>query len=95
MEFEWDDEKASTNLRKHGVAFEDALAVFDDPDEWTDRGKEVRGERRLVTVAMVRPEVYLSVVYTERGDVFRLISARPSSRKERRGYEQRRTHRSP
>ena len=41
MEFEWDRTKAEQNLRKHGVAFEDAVDLFDDPRHLTQEGKIV------------------------------------------------------
>jgi uncharacterized protein len=66
--FEWDDNKATRNYRKHGVSFEEATDVFDDPfsigelDDW-----EAYGEERFILVGMAGARL-LSVVYTERGE---------------------------
>ena len=90
MEFDWDPVKARANLAKHGVSFEAAKAVFDDPlaverlDDSVDYG-----ESRFVIVGIVR-DLLLSVVYVERNRAVRLISARRASRKEQDDYFQRR-----
>ncbi|MCV3737858.1 BrnT family toxin [Rhizobium sp. TRM96647] len=87
LEFEWDERKATANLAKHGVAFVDACAVFHDPfaldveERSMDHG-EVR--RRIIGLGGGR---FLTVIYTERGDAIRLISARKSTQSERREYE--------
>lgn len=91
MEFEWDASKAAVNLRKHGVAFEDAARVFLDPYriEAYD-GRDAYGEDRWKTVGMVEPAL-LAVVYTVRGkegDVIRLISARKADAHERTQYRE-------
>lgn len=95
MEFEWDDAKATANLRKHGVAFEDAVAVFGDPHAMTDPARDVGDEQRLKTTGYADAQALLTVIHTQRrvdGDVtLRLISARPASRRERRAYGNRST----
>ncbi|MEQ8266444.1 MAG: BrnT family toxin [Parvibaculum sp.] len=85
-EFEWDDEKAEANLSKHGVPFELATDVFSDPDR-LDVGDErfAYGEERRNAVGAVDGAV-LTVSYTMRGDICRIISARRASRKERDAY---------
>lgn len=85
-EFEWDDGKAQTNLAKHGVSFEAARRVFDDAFafERSDVGSK-DGETRYLTTGMVNG-VLLTVVYTERGERVRIISARKATRHERRDY---------
>ncbi|MBA2658050.1 MAG: BrnT family toxin [Nitrosospira sp.] len=89
MEFEWDLDKAETNLRKHNVSFEDAARVFIDPSRIeTFDGREVYGEDRWKTVGLVEP-VLLTVVYTVRGqddEIIRLISARKADADERAQY---------
>ena len=89
MEFEWDDEKAASNLRKHGVAFADAIGVFDDHHAMTDPAKSVDEERRKTT-GYADEYALVTVIHTTRemgGVTFvRLISARPASRRERREY---------
>lgn len=90
-EFEWDDEKAETNFRLHGVSFEDVLPVFLDPwrlEELDDR--EDYGEMRYYTIGMVN-DVVLAVVYTWRGDCMRIVSARKATRAEQRKYDTNRT----
>lgn len=88
LEFEWDPEKAASNLAKHGVGFPAAARVFDDVHglHYVDRSM-VYGEERLIGIAMVDGDV-LTIVYTERGDRIRLISARKSTRFERRIYDE-------
>ena len=67
-EFEWDDKKAETNFRLHGVCFEDALPVFLDPWRLEDMDdREDYGEIRYYTIGMVS-DVVLAVIYTWRGD---------------------------
>lgn len=66
MEFEWDDEKAAANLRKHGVAFEDAIAVFDDEHAMTDPAKAVGDEQRLKTTGYADARALLTVIHTQR-----------------------------
>jgi len=84
--FEWDEGKREANLVKHGVDFVDAVEVFADPlrVERVDRRREYAEERRQA-VGTVRGQV-LFVVYTLRGEVRRLISARRASSNERRAY---------
>ena len=84
--YEWNEAKREANLVKHGVDFMDALEVFADPlrVERVNRRREYAEERREV-VGMVRDQM-LFVVYTLRGEVRRLISARRASRNERRAY---------
>ena len=84
--FEWHAEKAKTNIRKHGVAFEEALTAFADslavdaPDRYIPR--------RAVLIGMSVRRRVLFVVYEERGDIIRLISARQASPSQRRKYEE-------
>ena len=91
MEFEWDRTKAEQNLRKHGVAFEDAVDLFDDPRHLTQEGKIVGGEVRFKTTGHADPSALLTIIHVLRetadGSVMRIISARPASRRERRSYE--------
>ncbi|MDR1275324.1 MAG: BrnT family toxin [Candidatus Accumulibacter sp.] len=87
MKFEWSQDKATRNLNKHGVAFEDAVRVFLDTGriEWYD-GREDYGEDRWVTIGLVYPSV-LYVVYTMRCDeCIRLMSARKANGTERKQY---------
>ena len=85
MLFEWDDKKAAINLQKHGVSFETAILVFQDEDriELYDSAHSA-DEDRYNTIGLV--EDILFVVYTERKNRVRIISARPANRKERSMY---------
>ena len=85
MQFEWDDKKAAINLQKHGVSFETAILVFQDEDriELYDSAHSA-DEDRYNTIGLV--EDILFVVYTERKNRVRIISARPANRKERSMY---------
>lgn len=78
--FEWDPAKASTNLTRHGVSFEDASTVFGDPLSVTvpDPDHSQDEERSLILV----------VSFVERRDAIRLISARRATPRERRNYEE-------
>jgi uncharacterized protein len=87
MTYQWDKDKASANLRKHGIDFADAVSVFSDdlaittPDERFD-------EERFITIGLDGLGRVLIVVYTWRAQEIRLISARPATRQERRQYEE-------
>jgi|SRR5580658_3600164 uncharacterized DUF497 family protein len=84
--FEWDDEKAAENFRRHDVTFEQAKKAFSDPFgiELID-DREDYGEERLILIAMAEGKL-LTVAYTERQDRHRLISARHATRHEEDGY---------
>ena len=85
MQFEWDEDKAALNLKKHGVRFETAAKVFLDENriEFYD-AEHSTDEERYNTIGMV--DNILFVVYAERKNRVRLISARPANRKERSLY---------
>ena len=91
MEFEWNPDKAQSNLRKHRVSFEDAVRVFLDPNRIeTFEVREAYGEDRWKTVGLVEPAL-LAVVYTVRGgdgDIIRVISARKADENERAHYRE-------
>jgi uncharacterized DUF497 family protein len=85
-EFEWDAAKAQSNLVKHGVSFEAARWAFDDgfAFERCDFDSEP-GHIRYVISGMVK-DVILTVVYTERGERTRIISARRATKYEQTEY---------
>lgn len=85
MEFEWDEEKARINLKKHGVAFETAAKVFLDENriEIYDEANSIE-EDRYITIGLAGEVLF--VVYTERGPKIRLISARLANARERKVY---------
>ena len=86
IRFEWDAAKARANVAKHGVSFEEAKEAFRDPfglellDDRFDYGED-----RLILIAMA-PRRLLTVVFVERGDLCRLISAWPSTKAEQDAY---------
>ena len=86
MDFEWDDSKAEDNYSQHGVDFVDATRVFLDPNriERLDTSRDY-GEDRYQTIGFVEDAI-LFVVYTERGERLRLISARRATLRERDAY---------
>ena len=82
---EWDDKKAAINKQKHGVSFETAALVFADEnriERYDD--KHSQDEDRWQVIGMV--DDILFVVYTERVDAIRLVTARAATPKERREY---------
>jgi uncharacterized DUF497 family protein len=85
-DFEWDDAKAASNVRAHGVTFEMARDVFSDAFivEWMDEGQD-ESEQRFAALGMVNCRL-LFVAYTMRGKRIRIISARPAEPFERRKY---------
>jgi len=86
--FEWDDAKAASNRDKHGVRFEDACMVFRDPFavELLD-DREAYGEERYILIGMALNGL-LVVVYTERDNRHRIISARKAEPNEQRFYHE-------
>jgi uncharacterized DUF497 family protein len=89
LDFEWDDEKAKKNLRKHGVSFEEAATVFGDPLALTIADPlHSELEERYVTLGESQRRRLLVVVATDRGDKIRIISARVATRRERKDYEE-------
>jgi hypothetical protein len=89
MKFEWDENKAKRNLSKHGVSFEEAKTVFNDPlyvDFYDPDHSE--SEERYLIVGESNQERLLIVSYTEKGNSIRLISAREVTRTEREAYEE-------
>lgn len=89
MSWEWDDEKAAANLEKHGVSFEEAGTVFDDPlyVDFYDPDHSTE-EHRYLIVGMSASGRLLIVSYTERPEAVRLISAREVTLAERKAYEE-------
>ncbi|NJR66996.1 MAG: BrnT family toxin [Leptolyngbyaceae cyanobacterium CRU_2_3] len=89
MQFDWDKNKAERNLSKHGVPFEEAKSVFDDPlyVDFYDPDHSEDEERYLIVGESDRGRL-LIVSYTERGDSVRLVSAREVTRAEREAYEE-------
>jgi uncharacterized DUF497 family protein len=94
--FEWDTAKARTNQRKHGVSFEIARHVFDDPYTLAEQDRIENAELRWQTIGMVDGLLLLLVAHTvecggdEQDETVRIISARRANRGERTRYEKER-----
>ncbi|MBA4417772.1 MAG: hypothetical protein C0392_07665 [Syntrophus sp. (in: bacteria)] len=89
MRFEWDPKKAATNLKKHGVTFQEAATVFGDPLSITfyDPDHYVNEERQM-TFGLSLQKRFIIVSHTQRKDRTRIINARLMDRKERVIYEE-------
>ena len=85
--FEWDPRKAAANQRKHGVGFNEAATAFADPfGIILDDPRHSTDEVRVVLLGYSEDRL-LAVMFSERGDRIRLISARKATRREHRHYE--------
>jgi uncharacterized DUF497 family protein len=88
MDFEWDDTKAESNERKHGVTFIGAMTIFGDPLSVTGYDpRHADDEDRFLTMGTSVDGRLLVVSHTDRGDTVRIISARVATRRERKDYE--------
>jgi hypothetical protein len=92
--YEWDQAKARGNRRKHGLTFESAMLVFNDPFAISDQDRIVDEEPRWQTIGTFEGRALLTVAWTawEEGadEIIRIISVRRATRKERIAYEQNR-----
>jgi len=89
IQFEWDNQKAAANLKKHQVNFEEALTVFGDPLAVIfDDEAHSTDEIREIIIGHSTNNRLLLVSFTERGQAIRLISARLVTKKERKDYEE-------
>lgn len=90
LKFEWDPQKAAANLAKHGVSFEEAASVFGDPlGRIADDPRHSVDEERFVLLGFSRERRFVAVMFAERSEAIRLISARRATLAERREYEER------
>jgi uncharacterized DUF497 family protein len=89
--FEWDEEKAMVNIKKHGVAFEEILSVFDDPNmiEYFDDSHSTDEEDRIRGIGMLQDVLLVYVCYTERNGRTRIYSARKTTPGEEVKYYER------
>ena len=90
VEYGWDERKNRANRKKHGISFETASLVFDDPFHISVQDREVEGEARWQTVEMIANLHVLVVAHTvdEDAELIRILSARKATRRERRLYAQ-------
>ncbi len=88
MNFEWNEDKATANYKKHKIAFEEAKTVFDDPFSITiDDPDHSENESRYIDIGLSSKGRVLAVCYTERREKIRIISCRKSTVSERKVYE--------
>ena len=89
MKFEWHPPKAESNLKKHGVSFEEAASLFDDPHQYHYRDDiHSIGEQRFICLGFSEQNRLLMLVYTEPvRDTIRIISAREANASEEEEYE--------
>ena len=89
MQFEWDEQKAASNLNKHGVSFEEALTVFGDPlsDTLPDPDHSL-DEHRFIIIGSTESGRIMVVAHADDGHVVRIISAREATHGERQFYEE-------
>lgn len=94
VQFEWDETKAKSNLRKHGIRFEYAVHAFEDPYALVERDRIEGGEYRWQTLGLVEGVILLLVAHTvtedEEDEIVRIVSARRATRKERARYDKNR-----
>jgi uncharacterized DUF497 family protein len=88
MRFEWDDQKAESNVLKHGITFEEAVTVFADPYLlFTQDFQHSQGEEREWAIGEAENGLIVVVVFTMRSEQIRIISARRATKRECQRYE--------
>ncbi len=97
MKFQWDPAKAMSNVRKHGVSFDEAVTVFKDPLALIfDDTEHSEVEAREIIIGMSALSRMLLVCFVERHeDIVRIISARPATRTEKKDYEENAKNQNP
>ena len=94
MNFSWDENKAASNLEKHGISFDEAMLVFADPFLLMSQDRIENGEMRWQSIGEIEGIAIILVTYTwhyDNGEEYiRIISARPADKKEKKRYEQNR-----
>jgi uncharacterized protein len=83
--FEWDENKQATNVRKHGIDFRQAANALERPH--VEMPSDKQGEVRTLAICPDSQRL-IAVIYTMRGQIYRIISARPAKKHERRTYRQ-------
>ena len=86
--YEWNETKNTSNLEKHGLDFNLAIEVFSDPNGITQLNRNIDGEERSQIIGKLQNEIIIVfVVFTQRKQKIRIISARKANKKERQIYE--------
>ena len=90
MRFEWDPEKAASNIRKHGISFDEAVTVFKDPLAFIfDDTAHSEQEHREIVIGISTLRKMILVCFVERvKNTVRISSARPATRQEIKDYEE-------
>ncbi len=89
LQFEWDPQKAASNFSKHGVSFNEAVTVFNDPVFITVMDDEhSEDEDRYITIGLSNATRLLMIAHTDRNGLIRIISARRATKKEEDFYAQ-------
>jgi uncharacterized protein len=92
MRIDWDPNKSRTNRRKHGISFETASLVFEDPNQLSIQDRYEGGEERWQTMGLVNGIAVLIVAHTVNDDegegIIRIISARKATPRERQRYHE-------
>lgn len=92
--FEWDSDKAKSNIKKHGVSFELAMRAFADPYVLLKQDRFEHGEYRWQAMGLIDDSLMLLVAHTVNSspeeEIIRIISARKATKQERKDYEQNR-----
>ena len=90
LRFEFDPDKAASNMQKHGVSFDEAVTTFYDPNaaSWHDADHSHPGDERFVNLGLSTSLRLLFVVHNEEDGLIRIISARPATTAERDLYEE-------
>jgi uncharacterized DUF497 family protein len=89
LQFAWDERKAASNQRKHGISFAEAATAFADPLSVTIPDPDHSDvEERFILIGQTGNVQVVVVAHVERGDTIRIISARPATRRERSFYEE-------
>jgi len=94
MDFEWDETKRQTNILKHDVDLLEAVVIFDDFTVIEQDSRDYGGETRWKATGMIEGECFV-LIYTQRGNAMRLISAWKGGRRARRKYQTRYAGRDP
>ena len=93
MNFDWDNDKNQSNIAKHGISFEEAIAIFDDPNILNYEDTRFNyGETRFVSIGQIilvtqEKTVIIVVIHTQKNQTIRLITARKANERERKRYE--------
>ena len=85
LQFEWDENKRLNNIRKHGIDFVDAVIIFENDNVIIEDDRFNYNEQRFIVLGLLQGWVIV-IVYTEREDIIRIISARKATKYEQRTY---------